>query len=97
MTIPTSAQVFGVSNVKLGVAFTALDLDVVGDARTDAHTLINALNSYYQSIPEADRPSAYKASKSVRNIDIDTQRQTFTFTFDMALVIGGIEGEPVTP
>ena len=96
MANPTFTNIFGVDQTATTSALTALGVTAPAtDARLAAHQIIALLQSSLNTFVGAGLPLAsYSILKEADNIDIDTQRQIFTFTFDMKIAATTVEDEP---
>lgn len=98
MANPTFTNIFGVDQTATTSALTALGVTAPAtDARLAAHQIIALLQSSLNTFVGAGLPlplASYSILKEADNIDIDTQRQIFTFTFDMKIAATTVEDEP---
>ena len=96
MANPTFDAIFGIESENVGLALTTLGItDSITDARLAAQKLIELLHTNYAVLVDGTTNlSTYSVLKEADNIDIDTQRQIFTFTFDMKIAATTVEDEP---
>lgn len=96
MANPTHLDIFDADSMEVNSALTQLGFaSNPTDARLAAHMIINRLYTAHTDFVAANAPlSTYVITKEADNIDIDTQRQIFTFTFDMAIAATSVENEP---
>jgi hypothetical protein len=96
MTNPTSNNIFGVDSTDVTDALTSLGVTTPAtDARLAAHQIVDLLHTKVDAFVAANAPlTSYSVVKEADNIDIDTQRQIFTFTFDMKIAATTVEDEP---
>ncbi|WP_055077260.1 hypothetical protein [Pseudanabaena sp. 'Roaring Creek'] len=96
MSNPTSTQLLNVADTALASALTSLGLPATSDARLAIREILNALQTQYATNFGATAPLVtYTSSKSAQNIDLETQRETYTFTVDMAISLTAPKDEPV--
>lgn len=96
MANPTSETILGVAEGTVSAILTDLSLPATTDARLATREILNALHQNYQTNFALTAPlQTYTVAKSATNIDLNTQRETYTFTVDMALVATSVLDEPV--
>jgi hypothetical protein len=95
MANPTYLEVFGANETDTLAAMASLGLPVPTDARGAVLSLLERLKSSYATMLEVRELNIYRLESTRNNIDIDTQRRTFTITLDLALVPGQIENEAI--
>ena len=100
MTNPTFPQIYGQSFDNVNIALSALNVSsgLVLDARLGVQKLLNLLVEKNKALLLLGiKLNTYSAEVSVDNIDINTQRQTFTVTIDMAISVDNAENEAGIP
>lgn len=100
MSNPTFEQIYGRSSVDVLNALSLLGLaDVpVTDARLGVHRILSKLIERNNAlIALGVKLRTYSTEVSIDNIDINTQRQTFTITVDMAISANSAENEAGIP
>lgn len=95
MANPTFLEVFGANETDTKAAIASLGLPVPTDARGALLTLLERLNTQYQAMLETRELNIYVFNSTRENIDIDSQRRTYTISMDLALVPGPIEDEAI--
>lgn len=96
MANPTSANIFGVDSTAVTDALTSLGISTPAtDARLAAHQIVDLLQSKLDTYNASNTPLiTYAIVKEADNIDIDTQRQIFTITFDLKIAATTVDDEP---
>lgn len=100
MPNPTFPQIYGQNFDNVSIALNALNVsdDVVLDARLGVQKLLNLLVEKNKALLLLGiKLNTYSAEVSVDNIDINTQRQVFTITIDMAISADSAENEAGIP
>jgi hypothetical protein len=95
MANPTFLEVFGANETDTKAAIASLGLPVPTDARGAVLSIMERLKSSYDTMLENRELNIYQFESTRENIDIDTQRRTYTITLDLALVPGPIEDEAI--
>jgi len=95
MANPTFLEVFGANETDTKAAIASLGLPVPTDARGAVLSLMERLKSSYDTMLENRELNIYQLESTRENIDIDTQRRSYTITLDLSLVPGPIEDEAV--
>lgn len=95
MANPTYLEVFGANETDTKAAIASLGLPVPTDARGALLTVLERLNTQYQVMLTTRELNIYLLDTTRANIDIDTQRRTYNFSLDLALVVGSIEDEAI--
>lgn len=96
MANPTFVNILGVDSTAAATALTALGVATpANDARLAAHQIVELLQTKHDAFVDASGAlTSYSVLREADNIDIDTQRQIFTFTFDMKIAATTVENEP---
>lgn len=96
MANPTFDQLFGTNQTPTNEALALLGITpAVTDARLAVQRIVALLEENYAALSAANvNLSTYSILKEAENVDIDTQRQIFTFTFDMKIAATTVEDEP---
>ena len=92
---PSYDDVFGADETNTKAAIASLGLPVPTDARGALLSILDRLVTQYNSMLETRELNIYLLNSTRENIDIDTQRRTYNFSLDLALVVGGVEDEAV--
>lgn len=95
MANPTFLDVFGSSETDTQAAIALLGLPVPTDARGALLSILERLTSQYAEMLTERELNIYLLETTRTNIDIDTQRRTYNFSLDLALVVGSVEDEAV--
>jgi hypothetical protein len=96
MANPTPQTILGVPEGTVSAILTNLNLAPTTDARLATREILNVLHQNYQTNFALTAPlQTYTVAKSATNIDLNTQRETYTFTVDLALVATSVIDEPV--
>lgn len=93
---PTFEQIYGKSTVDVIAAITLLGVGdrQTSDARLTVQRILNKLVERNRALLALGvKLKTYSADVSLENIDINTQRQTFTITLDMAISVDLVENE----
>ena len=91
---PTSEQLFGLSPADLALLITSLGLPPTADARMASYRIISHLALKLNELTDgAGELVTYRIAKVVNNFDLDTQIQTFTFNYRLALIASALEDE----
>ena len=92
---PTYLEVFGSTESDTKAALASFGLPVPTDARGALFSVLERLNTQYQAMLTTRELDIYLLISSKENIDLDTQRRTYNFSLDLALVVGSVEDEAV--
>ncbi len=92
---PSYEDVFGADETNVKAAIASLGLPVPTDARGALLTILERLNAQYQIMLTTRELNIYLLNSTRSNIDIDTQRRTYSFSLDLALVVGSVEDEAI--
>lgn len=95
MSNPTYLEVFGESEADVKDAIASLGLPVPTDARGAVFSILERLKTQHEEMVTQRQLDIYLLETTKANIDIDTQRRTYNFTLDLALVVGSVEDEAV--
>jgi len=91
---PTSEQIFGLAPADLALLLTSLGLPATSDARMASYRVVSHLMlKLFELTDGAGELVTHQIAKTVNNFDLDTQIQTFTFTYRLALVASALEDE----
>lgn len=95
MAFPSYVSVFGSPEATIKPFF----LNIIGDEPADPRlALRNFLEivaaKYLLLAASATPPAKFAIAKRVQNIDNDTQRHTYTLSFDLAITTVTVEDEP---
>lgn len=96
MANPTPTNIFGVDATAMAEALDSLGVtSPATDARLAAHQIVQLLQTKLAAFNAANTPlRTYSITKEADNIDIDTQQQIFTFTFDLKIAATTFDDEP---
>ena len=95
MANPTYQQLLGVSTQDASAALFSLGILENMDARLSIQRILARLVERNNAlIALGVRLKTYSIDVSIDNIDINTQRQTFTIAIDMGLTANQTENEP---
>lgn len=100
MANPNFEQIYGksVTDVNNGLNNLGVVDEAVLDARLGVQRLLSRLVDRYKALVLLGiKLNTYSAEVSVDNIDINTQRQVFTITIDMAISADSTENEAGIP
>jgi len=96
MPNPAFIDLFGLNADSVTDALTALAVtNPATDARLAVHQIIQLLQTKHDAFVDANGSlTTFSMVREADNIDIDTQRQIFTITFDMKIAATTVENEP---
>ena len=100
MLNPTFDQIYGknFTEVNSGLNNLGVAEEPIPDARLGVQKLLSRLVERNNAlIALGVKLNTYSAQSSIDNIDINTQRQTFTITIDMAISADSAENEAGIP
>lgn len=96
MANPTSEQIFNVDIASVNSVLGILNLPTTQDARTAAASILDLLAARYKLLVDAGISlNAYTIVEEFENVDLTTQSQNFTITFERAITVGAVLNEPV--
>ena len=86
MANPTSDQIADINDTDLASAVSAFGLPSVTDARLAIHSIIEHLFDSLKLYADANGElQTYKITKTATNVDLNSQKQTYTFDFLLAI------------
>ena len=100
MPNPTFEQIYGTGGADVNSALSLLGITISQqpDARLGVQKILSRLVERNNAlIALGVKLKTYSTQVSIDNIDINTQRQTFTITIDMAISADSTEHEPGIP
>ena len=100
MTNPTFEQIYGTGAADVGNALTLLGITIgqQPDARLGVQKILSRLVERNNAlIALGVKLKTYSTQVSIDNIDINTQRHTFTIMIDMAISANSTENEAGIP
>lgn len=100
MTNPTFEQIYGKSTADVTAALTSLGVSdrTLSDARLSVQKILSRLVERNRALLALGvKLKTYSADVGLENIDINTQRQIFTITIDMAISADLVENESGIP
>ena len=94
MANPTALEIFGVATSDVEEALATLNLGEFTDARLAAYSIVNLLFTKLSEVVEVEGDLlTYKITKSIANVDLETQVQTYNLSFSLAITAASMSVE----